>query len=239
MLSQPMNRTLLCAFLAALTITGCAKKKAGLAPVAGVRAPGTKSTGVKPPPTDLSVQIGQTELGVASWYGHPYHGRHAADGEIYDMETMVAAHRTLPFQTWVRVRNLANDKTVDVRIIDRGPFVDGRIVDLSHAAARQIALIGPGVGKVEMTIIAAPSKPETEWFAVQVGLFKERANADRLEHSMTSAYGTATAVERPGNPSVWRVLAGRETSADAAQALAERIRSEQHVTEAFVVRLDP
>jgi rare lipoprotein A len=137
------------------------------------------------------------------------------------------------------VRNLANDKTVDVRIIDRGPFVDGRIVDLSHAAARQIALIGPGVGKVEMTIIAAPSKPETEWFAVQVGLFKERANADRLEHSMTSAYGTATAVERPGNPSVWRVLAGRETSADAAQALAERIRSEQHVTEAFVVRLDP
>jgi rare lipoprotein A (peptidoglycan hydrolase) len=79
---------------------------------------------------------GYTETGIASWYGHPYHGRPAADGEIYDMETMVAAHRTLPLNTWVRVYDLDNNKTVEVRIVDRGPFVDGRIIDLSHAAAR-------------------------------------------------------------------------------------------------------
>ena len=232
MLSQPMNRTLVCALVASLIIAGCAKKKVRVNPVAGARpAPA--------PRNDVQAEPGQTQRGLASWYGHPYHGRHAADGEIYDMETMVAAHRTLPFQTWVRVRNLANDKTVDVRIIDRGPFVDGRIIDLSHAAARQIELIGPGVGQVEMTIITAPPKPEAGLFAVQVGLFRERANADRLEQSMTAAYGAAKAVERPGNPSAWRVLAGRETSADAAEVLAQRIRSEQHVPEAFVVRLDP
>ncbi len=91
--------------------------------------------------------VGTAERGLASWYGHPYHGRPAADGEIYDMEKLVAAHRTLPFQTMVRVRNVANDKTVDVRIIDRGPFVAGRIIDLSHAAAVAIGLIGPGVGE--------------------------------------------------------------------------------------------
>src|SRR5579884_4045440 len=70
------------------------------------------------------------ETGLASWYGHPYHGRPAANGEIYDMESFTAAHRTLPFGTRVRVTNLTNQKTVEVRIIDRGPFVDGRIIDL-------------------------------------------------------------------------------------------------------------
>ena len=106
------------------------------------------------------LQPGLSKRGLASWYGHPYHGRPAADGEIYDMETLVAAHRTLPFQTRVRVRNLSNDKTVDVRIIDRGPFVGGRIIDLSHAAAKEIDLIGPGVAQVEITIIGTPAVPE-------------------------------------------------------------------------------
>ena len=105
-------------------------------------------------PAAPSAPIGSTERGIASWYGKPYDGRQAADGEIYDMEQMVAAHRTLPFQTMVRVRNLTNDKTVDVRIIDRGPFVANRIIDLSHAAARAIDLIGPGVANVEITIIS-------------------------------------------------------------------------------------
>ena len=176
---------------------------------------------------------------MASWYGVPYHGRQAADGEIYDMETMVAAHRTLSFQTWVRVRNLSNDKTVDVRVIDRGPFVGGRIIDLSHAAAKQIELIGPGVAEVELTIISAPAVPEAALFAVQVGVFREKANADRMERNMMAAYGAAKAVERRESPGSWRILAGRENSLDNAEALARRIRDEQHVSQAFVVRLDP
>jgi rare lipoprotein A len=200
---------------------------------------GGKKTRVATPPPAPAPQAGQTERGMASWYGHPYHGRPAADGEIYDMETLVAAHRTLPFQTWVRVRNLANGKTVDVRIIDRGPFVGGRIIDLSHAAAQQIELIGPGVGEVEVAIISVPANPEPALFGVQVGAFAERANADRAQQTMQAAYGAARVVERFGTTPLWRVLAGRENSLEQAQALAQRIRGEQNVPEAFVVRLDP
>src|SRR5437870_5378343 len=107
--------------------------------------------GKRVPPA--AARLGSTESGVASWYGHPYHGRRAANGEIYDMEKMTAAHRTLPFGTWVRVKNLDNNKTVDVRITDRGPFVGGRILDLSHAAAVSIDMVGPGTAKVKLTLI--------------------------------------------------------------------------------------
>lgn len=155
------------------------------------------------------------------------------------METMVAAHRTLPFQTFVRVRNLTNNKTVEVRIIDRGPFVQGRIIDLSHAAAKEIDLIGPGFAQVEITIIGTPAVPEPALFAVQIGAFREKANADRAEQNMIAAYGAAKAVLRVGDPPVWRILAGRENSQDAAEALAKRIRAEQREPQAFVVRLDP
>ena len=223
-----MNRVSLSLVVVALALSGCGGKKVRVAaPPAPSRAP------------SAPVQLGQTERGMASWYGHPYHGRPAADGEIYDMEAMVAAHRTLPFQTWVRVRNLANGKTVDVRIIDRGPFVGGRIIDLSHAAAQQIELIGPGVGEVEVVIISSPANPEPALFGVQVGAFGDRANADRAQKNMEAAYGAARIVERFSTPPLWRVLAGRENSQASADALAQRIRTEQKVPEAFVVRLDP
>jgi rare lipoprotein A len=186
-----------------------------------------------------SVPVGHTERGVASWYGHPYHGRPAADGEIYDMETLVAAHRTLPFQTWVRVRNLSNGKTVDVRIIDRGPFAGGRIIDLSHAAAQQIDLIGPGTAQVEVTVVQSPPNPEPALFGVQIGAFADRSNADRAQRNMQQAYGAARIVERFGSTPLYRVLAGREMSQESAEALAARIRVEQKTPEAFVVRLDP
>ena len=234
MLSQSANRSVLCALLVLIVLNGCGKKRVVVAPPAA--PPATRSAPRQAPPPAIA---GQTESGAASWYGHPYHGRQAADGEIYDMETLVAAHRTLPFQTRVRVRNVANNKTVDVRIIDRGPFVNNRIIDLSHAAAQQIELIGPGVAQVELTVISAPANPEPALFAVQVGAYRERTNAERVEKNMLAAYGAGKAVERPGNPSVWRVLAGRENSPEAAESLARRIREEQHVPEAFVVRLDP
>jgi rare lipoprotein A len=224
------NRRLVSILACATVIAGCGGKKTTVA------APGFKTRGSA---QNVAPPVGTAERGLASWYGHPYHGRAAADGEIYDMETMVAAHRTLPFQTLVRVRNLSNDKTVDVRIIDRGPFVQGRIIDLSHAAAKEIDLIGPGVGQVEITIIGTPAIPEPALFAVQVGAFREKANADRAQQNMMAAYGAAKAVLRGSDPPVWRILAGRENSPDAAEVLAKRIRAEQHEPQAFVVRLDP
>ena len=234
--------------LAALAVCGCGKKKVRVVPVA-VSAPPVASPAPLPEPRETVnssvpakpptvVPPGQKERGVASWYGHPYHGRRAANGEIYDMETLVAAHKTLPFQTWVRVRNLTNDKTINVRIIDRGPFVNNRIIDLSHLAAQKIDLVGPGVAQVELTILSSPVESGPALFAVQVGAFAVRANAEKMVREMTTAYGFAKEVERQGDPTLWRVVAGRAPSQQAATELAQRIRSERGIP-AFVVRLDP
>ena len=207
--------------LIALALAGCAHKK-------HVRIPA--------PPA--APQPGYTETGLASWYGHPYHGRPAANGEIYDMETMVAAHRTLPFDAMVRVVNLTNQKSVDVRIIDRGPFVDGRIIDLSHAAARAIDLIGPGVAPVRIEVTRMPELAGPVLFAVQVGAFRVQANAERVRARMAERYGSARLVLRPGNPDVWRVLVGSEATQDEANALSGRIRGDLGEKNGFVVRLD-
>lgn len=230
-----MNRVaglLLCVWVLA---AGCHKK-----PKISVPPPPAPGSGRAKAPAAVAPPVGSVETGVASWYGKPYDGRQAADGEIYDMETMVAAHRTLPFQTMVRVRNVKNDKTVDVRIIDRGPFVNGRIIDLSHAAARAIDLIGPGFGPVELTIVSTPASAAAvaAQFGVQVGAFRDRANADRMRERMAAEYGAAKAVLRAGDPPMWRVLAGAEPTEDAAETLAQKIRREQKAPEAFVVRLD-
>jgi len=98
---------------------------------------------------------GYTEEGNASWYGVPFHGRHASNGEIYDMYKLTAAHRTLPFETMVRVTNLNNGKSTVVRITDRGPFVDNRIIDLSLAAAREVDSIAPASCRCGWKFLAA------------------------------------------------------------------------------------
>jgi rare lipoprotein A (peptidoglycan hydrolase) len=119
--------------------------------------PRNTSAHLPTPPQPASV--GLTETGTASWYGHPYHGRPTASGEIYDMEKFTAAHRTLPFQTWLEVTNLSNGKHVEVRVTDRGPFVDGRILDLSHAAAQEIDMLRAGTTRVRLKVIAPPHRP--------------------------------------------------------------------------------
>jgi rare lipoprotein A len=217
-----MKQTLAVLLGIALLLAGCGRRK---------------HVKLAPPPT-VQPQVGQTEEGIASWYGHPYHGRQAADGEIYDMETMVAAHRTLPFNTWVRVYNLDNEKTVDVRIIDRGPFIDGRIIDLSHAAAQKVAMIGPGTAHVRVVILQLPSTVAAGHYAVQVGAFRDKGHAERVRREMASRYGAAQLVTRADTPSLWRVLVGDEANEADAGALAERIRKDGGARmAAFVVRL--
>jgi rare lipoprotein A len=207
---------------------GCAKKKRVIA-----RAPARIRSAPNEP-------IAAFETGLASWYGNPYHGRAAANGEIYDMDRLTAAHRTLPFGTMVRVTRTGTGQSVEVRITDRGPFVDGRIIDLSRAAARAIDLIGPGVAEVRVEPVSIPpsvvSTPASGLFAVQVGAFREKDRAEKQRSTLDSEYGLARLVLRDGSPPLWRVLVGRESSADSAAALADRLRSE--VGPAFVVRLD-
>jgi rare lipoprotein A len=189
------------------------------------------------PRAPLTPRVGRVETGVASWYGEPYHGRRAANGEVYDMEGMTAAHRTFAFETWVRVENLANGRSAVVRITDRGPFVSSRIIDLSRAAARAIDMIGPGTAKVRLIVIKPPGKiPAAELFAVQIGAFADRARAERLRRRMEASHRTARLVRRDGSPPMWRVLVGAEPDIGAAGKLAERLRSETGA--GFVVRLD-
>jgi rare lipoprotein A len=208
---------------------------------------GKKVKIAKPP------KIGSGETGIASWYGYPYHGRRAANGEIYDMEKLTAAHRTYPFDTWVRVKNLSNDRTVDVRIQDRGPFVRGRIIDLSHAAAREIDLLGPGITKVRLTVIPPPKNAvvaaarlpeppvktmdnEPELFAVQVGAFKDRNRAAALAEEMRLRFGSSRIVERAGKPPMFRVLAGKYATEAEADTAAMQIRGAGGA--AMAVRID-
>lgn len=203
--------------VALLLAAGCAKKK---------RLPAAQ------PPA-----IGASEVGLASWYGHPYHGRPAASGEIYDMERLTAAHRTLPFGTRVRVENLDNGRHVEVRINDRGPFVEGRILDLSRAAARRIAMLGPGTARVRLVVVAPPARlSDGDYFAVQTGAFRELANAERQRRSLEPRYGEVRLLRWEGDPPLWRVQVGRLASQQEAEALARRLRAE--LGEAFVVRVD-
>jgi len=214
--------------LLSLLMSGCARHRPQTAHRT-IPAPRT------PTPTP---SVGYTETGIASWYGHPYHGRQAADGETYDMETLVAAHRTLPFNTWVRVVNLRNERSVEVRIIDRGPFIEGRIIDLSHAAAQAIGMEVSGTDQVRMEVISTPAAVPAALFAVQVGAFRNRANADRVCAEMQSRYGSARLLERPENPGVFRVIVGSAPTQEAAAGMVTRIQLETGEKNDYVIRLN-
>jgi rare lipoprotein A len=109
----------------------------------------------RPPSTE--VRPGHTETGLASWYGRPYHGRTTASGERYDMRAMTAAHRTLPLGTVVEVRNLENGRKIRVLINDRGPFVEGRILDVSRGAAKKLRMLDAGVVRVRIRVVSVPA----------------------------------------------------------------------------------
>lgn len=184
-------------------------------------------------------RIGSTQEGVASWYGEPYHGRRAANGEIFDMEKPTAAHPTLPFETWVRVRHLSNRKDTDVRITDRGPFVKGRIIDLSRSAAREIDLIRDGTAKVRITVIPPPkSYLKGRQFTIQVSSLSTKARAEILQRQLSPQYKDVAVRYRSANPKgghaeAWRVVVGRESSPADALHLLERLR--EKFPHAFIV----
>ena len=101
--------------------------------------------------------LGSEQAGLASWYGHPHHGRRTTSGEVFDMNALTAAHRTLPFGTRVRVTHEDTRRSVEVRINDRGPFVNGRIIDVSYAAAQRLGVVGAGVFRVRVRVVGLPS----------------------------------------------------------------------------------
>src|SRR5882762_6630332 len=178
-------------FLPLLMLPGCGSRR----PVIGRQPPPAEPTETSPPSAPGSKRnkpapapAGYIEEGNASWYGVPFHGRRASNGEVYDMYKLTAAHRTLPFETMVRVTNLNNGKSTVVRITDRGPFVDNRIIDLSLAAAREVDSVGPGVVPVRVEVLSPGIDPMSGFFTVQVGAFRDRANAERLHDRLSVTY---------------------------------------------------
>ena len=186
---------------------------------------------------DQPAPLGYIEEGNASWYGLPFHGRRASNGEIYDMNKLTAAHRTMAFNTLVRVTNLSNGKTVVVRITDRGPFVENRIIDLSRAAAQAIESIGPGVVPVRLEVISG-SDPFGGFFTVQVGAFKDPGNAQRLRDRLDALYPPAFIQQvQLDDGTFYRVRVGKISGEQSAERFAEQLKSKEGF-HSMVVRLD-
>ncbi len=173
--------------------------------------------------------------GVASWYGPSFHGNPTANGEVYDMWALTAAHRTLPFGTKVLVQSVDTGKTVTVKINDRGPFIRGRVIDLSYGAARELAMIGKGTDDVILTILDSPSSGysgnlpnggnETYW--VQAGAFSSLTQAVSLREQLANHYPQVRlkTVDLPSGR--WhRVQVGTFHSQEKAQTVATELENQ-------------
>ncbi len=179
-----------------------------------------------------------TEIGKASWYGPPYHNRMGSNGEVYNMHAMTAAHRTLPLGSIVRVTNVKTGHTALVRITDRGPFIPGRILDLSLAAARKLDVYVPGIAEVRIEVMQTPAPIATggKW-AVQIGAFPREQEASKFAEHLTRRYRTAK-VQHFGSPvgDWWVRVRVLEDSRERAEKLVTETTTPDGAV--FLVRLD-
>jgi rare lipoprotein A len=178
------------------------------------------------------------ETGMASWYGAPYNNRKGSNGEVYNMNAMTAAHLTLPLGSIVRVTNLKTERSAIVRITDRGPFVTGRIVDLSLAAAKVLDIYAPGTAKVRLEVLRSPMPLDSggRW-AVQIGAFKNEKTAAKLVEQLKLHYPKAKVIKFLSPVGVWWVRV-RVLTDD--RKLANTVAHDIQVQEGtvFLVRLD-
>jgi rare lipoprotein A len=221
--------------LATLILAACAHrgaKQPSVRPAAPEPTPITAEPA--PAPTIELEEEGWTEKGIASWYGEPYHGRRTASGEIYDMHQLTAAHKALAFGSVVKVTRRDTGADVKVRVNDRGPFIEGRIIDLSYAAAKKIDLDIDGVAPVKIKVVGRQALPERkpvragepeECFWVQVGAFGDPGNARRAEAELERNGEEAVVLE--GLDELWRVRIGPFDE----EKLAERARN--RITDAW------
>jgi rare lipoprotein A len=180
-------------------------------------------------------------VGLASWYGPPYAGRKGADGTVYDQNAMTAAHLTLPMGTMVRVTNLTNNQSVVVKITDRGPFVHGRIIDLSLAAAKATGVYRAGVAKVKVEAYASPVRangtPGGHW-CVQIGAFAHESDAVKLKQELLRKYATAKVIEFPGPTGHWVRINPKQPDRQHATEVADSIHPKDSAAQPYLIRTD-
>ncbi len=201
----------------------------------------------------LKDAAGYHERGIASWYGRKFHGKFTSDGEHYDMYAMTAAHKTLPLPSYARVRNLNNGRSVIVRVNDRGPFLENRLIDLSYAAAAKLGILGTGTGIVEVdglapgetepqtttakAEVAAPvsgNQADSPRLYLQVGAFASKDNAETLRSRLEQADFTQVSVEQVSAASLYRVRIGPLANVAESDKLAQRIAA-YGIRNAYVV----
>jgi rare lipoprotein A len=202
-----------------------------------VTAPQSAPPAQSGPAAPSAPAVSSSDLeGLASYYAEPYHGRKTASGEIFDSyKELTAAHRTLPFNTMVRVTNKTNGRQVDVRINDRGPFVQGRVIDLSVRAAREIDLMRPGVAPVSLKILKAGDVTKLQPFAVQVGSFENKNKAEELKKSLEKKY-PGVKVQAASTPTTLYRVRIAEPDMETANKIASELRKQD--LKPFVVRLN-
>jgi rare lipoprotein A len=201
----------------------------------------------------LDSSEGFRQRGIASWYGTKFHGRQTSSGEVYNMHAMTAAHKTLPIPVYVHVKNLDNGRSTVVRVNDRGPFVDGRIIDLSYAAAIKLGVDGPGTANVEIKVLAAgESKPSSVVRSnplpttaqqevplyIQMGSFSSHLNANNLVQSLLAAKESSASISRleTDNGLFFRVRVGPLYDIDEANAILKRLKDKGFQTARIVVQ---
>lgn len=221
---------------------GCGHKKQARVVIPPPPPPATAEAPAEqpklPPPVSPDLKPLYVQLGKASWYGAPYHNRRAANGEIYDMNALTAAHLTLPLNSIVRVTNVKSGQVVVVRITDRGPFVEDRIIDLSAAAAKAVDVWRRGTALVKLEVLQSPAPIRSggRW-AVQLGGFPDEEEARRIQDKLSRRYQTAKVLAFSSPVGDWwvrvRVLGDdrnrAQEVADSSPAAHERT---------FLVRLD-
>ncbi len=247
--------------LAAFAIAGCNHhKNVALAPAPNELAPYVAPTYVPPPRPQQTARIPVTpvppggvsaedleyvdthtpiltEEGLATWYTAPYVGRKAANGEVFNDYAMTAAHRTLPMGSLVVVTNLKTGQSGVMRITDRGPFVEDRILDLTVAAAKATGVYRAGLAEVRLDVYRTPKPIDTggRW-CVQIGAFHSERDALKLKEQLIHKYSDANVIEFPGEKSYWVRIRPEGDDRQMAEYIAQHLRPAEG--EAYLTRLD-
>ena len=201
----------------------------------------------------LDSAVGFKQRGIASWYGPKFHGRKTSNGEIYNMYEMTAAHKTLPIPVLVHVKNLDNGRTAVVRVNDRGPFIEGRIIDLSYAAAKKLGVDGPGTARVEIAVIEpGQTRPSSTVRAIpldqtvardqplfiQMGSFASQVNAESLVANLLAMNESSARISKLQTDAglFFRVRLGPLYDIEAAKATIRRLKKKGFQTARIVVQ---